>query len=260
MTVRVGINGFGRVGRSFVRAVHQQDADVEVVAANDLGSLEQMAHLLRFDSVFGRFSVRLRQPPGRPRGHRRHRAQRLTSSHDTDGGQGQMDALVVFESMFGNTKAVAEAIADGLSAGIAVELLDVDAAPVSIDTHVGLLVVGGPTHAFGLSRPRTRDDAARQAGRAPVAAGIGLREWIAMLVSAPPGLAVACFDTRSRRPRLPGSAARAAAKRLQRRGFTLAALPESFWVTGTKGPLVDGELERGRLWGEKLLAAVRAEP
>jgi glyceraldehyde 3-phosphate dehydrogenase len=60
MTVRVGINGFGRVGRSFVRAVHDQSADMEVVAANDLGPVDQMAHLLRFDSVFGRFPGEVR--------------------------------------------------------------------------------------------------------------------------------------------------------------------------------------------------------
>ena len=55
MTVRVGINGFGRIGRSFVRAVHERDANIQVVAANDLGPVEQMAHLLRRDSVYGRF-------------------------------------------------------------------------------------------------------------------------------------------------------------------------------------------------------------
>jgi glyceraldehyde 3-phosphate dehydrogenase len=54
--VRVGINGFGRVGRCFLRAVHDRGLGVELVAANDLGSVEQMAHLLRFDSVFGRFA------------------------------------------------------------------------------------------------------------------------------------------------------------------------------------------------------------
>jgi glyceraldehyde 3-phosphate dehydrogenase len=53
MTVRVGINGFGRIGRNFLRAVRQQGADVEIVAANDLGTIETMAHLLRRDSVMG---------------------------------------------------------------------------------------------------------------------------------------------------------------------------------------------------------------
>jgi glyceraldehyde 3-phosphate dehydrogenase len=54
MTVRVGVNGFGRIGRNFYRAVLDQGADVEFVAVNDLGSLDQMAHLLKYDSVMGR--------------------------------------------------------------------------------------------------------------------------------------------------------------------------------------------------------------
>jgi glyceraldehyde 3-phosphate dehydrogenase len=55
MSIRVGINGFGRIGRNFYRAIRAQGADVEVVAVNDLGSLDSMAHLLRYDSVMGRF-------------------------------------------------------------------------------------------------------------------------------------------------------------------------------------------------------------
>ena len=53
MTVRVGINGFGRIGRNFYRALRAREADIEVVAVNDLGSPEVMAHLLRRDSVLG---------------------------------------------------------------------------------------------------------------------------------------------------------------------------------------------------------------
>lgn len=53
MTVRVGINGFGRIGRNFFRAAKEAGADVEFVAVNDLGSLETMAHLLKYDSVLG---------------------------------------------------------------------------------------------------------------------------------------------------------------------------------------------------------------
>src|SRR4051794_21439496 len=53
MTVRVGINGFGRIGRNFFRAVKKSGADVEIVAANDLGSIDTMAHLLKHDSVHG---------------------------------------------------------------------------------------------------------------------------------------------------------------------------------------------------------------
>ena len=51
MTVRVGINGFGRIGRNFFRAVAARNADIEIVAVNDLGSLKTMAHLLKYDSV-----------------------------------------------------------------------------------------------------------------------------------------------------------------------------------------------------------------
>jgi glyceraldehyde 3-phosphate dehydrogenase len=55
VTVRVGINGFGRIGRNFFRAVAASGADIEVVAANDLGDLKTMAHLLKYDSILGRF-------------------------------------------------------------------------------------------------------------------------------------------------------------------------------------------------------------
>jgi len=55
VTVRVGINGFGRIGRNFFRAITASGADIELVAANDLGDIETMAHLLKYDSVLGRF-------------------------------------------------------------------------------------------------------------------------------------------------------------------------------------------------------------
>jgi glyceraldehyde 3-phosphate dehydrogenase len=53
MTLRVGINGFGRIGRNFFRAAKQRGADIDFVGVNDLGSLEEMAHLLKYDSVLG---------------------------------------------------------------------------------------------------------------------------------------------------------------------------------------------------------------
>ncbi|MGH2806309.1 MAG: type I glyceraldehyde-3-phosphate dehydrogenase [Actinomycetota bacterium] len=55
MATRIGINGFGRIGRNFFRALRAKGADLEVVAMNDLGDAETMAHLLKYDSVFGRF-------------------------------------------------------------------------------------------------------------------------------------------------------------------------------------------------------------
>jgi glyceraldehyde 3-phosphate dehydrogenase len=55
VTVRVGINGFGRIGRNFFRAVQASGADIEIVAANDLGDVATMAHLLKYDSILGRY-------------------------------------------------------------------------------------------------------------------------------------------------------------------------------------------------------------
>ncbi|HET7483671.1 MAG TPA: type I glyceraldehyde-3-phosphate dehydrogenase [Actinomycetota bacterium] len=55
MATRIGINGFGRIGRNFFRALRAKGADLEIVAVNDLGDADTMAHLLKYDSVFGRF-------------------------------------------------------------------------------------------------------------------------------------------------------------------------------------------------------------
>jgi glyceraldehyde 3-phosphate dehydrogenase len=55
MSVRVGINGFGRIGRNFFRAARKQGADLEIVAVNDIGDAKTMAHLLKYDSVLGPF-------------------------------------------------------------------------------------------------------------------------------------------------------------------------------------------------------------
>lgn len=57
MTIRVGVNGFGRIGRNFFRALRQQGADIEIVAANDLGDVPTMAHLLKYDTVMGRLDA-----------------------------------------------------------------------------------------------------------------------------------------------------------------------------------------------------------
>ncbi len=60
MTVRVGINGFGRIGRNFFRAAKARGADLDFVAVNDLGSIDTMAHLLRYDSIHGRLDAKVR--------------------------------------------------------------------------------------------------------------------------------------------------------------------------------------------------------
>lgn len=169
-----------------------------------------------------------------------------------------MRALVVFESMFGDTKAVADAIAMGLAETMKVETVEVGGAPAIIDPVIDVLVVGGPTHAFGMSRPGTRDDAVKQAeGAGVLSEKVGIREWLAS-VTVSPQLQVAAFDTRVYKPHLPGSAAHAAERRLRRLGCTVFAPAKSFYVAGTKGPLVDGELERAVGWGRALtLRAVR---
>ncbi len=57
MTIRVGINGFGRIGRNFYRAIKEQGADIDVVAVNDLTDPKTLAHMLKYDSVLGRFDA-----------------------------------------------------------------------------------------------------------------------------------------------------------------------------------------------------------
>jgi len=163
-----------------------------------------------------------------------------------------MRALVVVESVFGNTREIADAVADGLSTCAQVDLVDVGDAPEAVRSDVDLVVVGGPTHAFGMSRPSTRDDARSRAGRGQPSRGIGIREWIARLEPVPPGLLTATFDTRIASPRLPGSAAHAAHQRLRRLGCKMLAPSQSFWVDGTTGPLVADEPERARAWGWEL--------
>jgi flavorubredoxin len=166
-----------------------------------------------------------------------------------------MRALVVYESMFGNTQTIAEAIADGLATLADVSAVEVSAAPTTIGDDVDVLVVGGPTHAFTLSRASTRRDAADKAGQLLVSSGKGLREWLAEVRIDGP-LVAATFDTKVRTPHLPGSAAKAAAKRLRHLGLRLAAPATTFYVDGMTGPLVDGERARAQTWGEQLVARV----
>jgi hypothetical protein len=163
-----------------------------------------------------------------------------------------MRALVVYESMFGNTKLIAEAIAGGLARHSEVESVEVGQAPAVLDSEIELLVVGGPTHAFGLSRPGTRKSAAEQIDTPLVSAGIGIREWVTAIGTQSRAVSSAAFDTRIDKPRFPGSAAAAAAKRLGRLGFHQVLPPESFFVEGSTGPLLAGEYERAHRWGESV--------
>ncbi len=167
-----------------------------------------------------------------------------------------MKALVIYESVFGNTKEIAKAVADGLASQMSAEAVEVGAAPKTVGDDVDLLVIGGPTHAWGMSRERSRQGAVKDANQGPVSAGIGVREWLGAIEKGS-SIAVATFDTRFNKPRwLTGSAARSAEKRLRRLGLRIAAPAESFFVAGSTGPLEDGELERARQWGERLASKV----
>lgn len=87
-----------------------------------------------------------------------------------------MKALVVYESSFGNTGQIARAVGEGLFSRIPdAALLEVGAAPTHLPLDVGLVVVGGPTQAFGMSRPRTRADAQAQAGTTAPGPSTGVR-------------------------------------------------------------------------------------
>jgi hypothetical protein len=165
-----------------------------------------------------------------------------------------MRALVVFESMWGNTAEVARAVARGLGdEARCVEVTEV--APKALDA-VDLLVVGGPTHAFSMSRPSTREDAAKK-GAHPGGTERGIREWLEGL---PPSdaVAVATFDTRATKVRrLPGSAAKKAAKEVRRHHLGRLVGEQSFYVEDMEGPLADGEVERAEKWGAELAATMR---
>ncbi len=163
-----------------------------------------------------------------------------------------MRALIVYESMFGNTRNVAEAIAEGLADHATTDIVEVGTAPAQPPADVDLLVVGGPTHVMGLTRPKTRADAADKTNEPLVSRGDGVREWLAALPRAGQDRTAAAFDTRIDARWMPGSAAHGIAKRLRRRGYRVVSPVQSYYVDDTTGPLKGGELERARSWGRWL--------
>lgn len=160
-----------------------------------------------------------------------------------------MRSLVVHESMWGNSRAIAEAIGSAIAGDVTT--VDVADAPGNLD-GIDLLVVGGPTHAFSMSRPSTRSDAVTK-GAPPGHTERGIRDWLDELPLRRPGPAVATFDTRVGSMRhLPGSAARSAARLVRRRRLGRLVAAESFYVEDMAGPLLDGELDRAREWARGL--------
>jgi len=169
-----------------------------------------------------------------------------------------MDAIVVYESVYGNTRAIAEAVAEGLGGVPVLPVHEADERRTSVE----LLVVGGPTHVHGLATTRSRSVGAHTGehdGAAHVepdaAEEPGLRAWIGGL-SPDAAHHAAAFDTRLDRPAwLTGSAARGIARRLRRRGIEIVDA-QSFVVKEAEGPLEAGELERAREWGARLAQSV----
>ena len=174
-----------------------------------------------------------------------------------------MKALVIYESMYGNTHLIASAIGDGLRAYGDVTVASVGDAGVDAAREVDLVVVGGPTHAHGMTRAATRNGAVAAAEKPdadlvldadPDAYGLGLREWFDaqddLFTSA------AAFDTRFDMPAtFTGRASKGIARRLRRHGATVIAEPESFFVTKANH-LEPHEEERARDWGARLGASL----
>ena len=174
-----------------------------------------------------------------------------------------MNAIVVYESVYGNTRAVAEAVAEGLGAAVVLAVKEA----IGRAGEAELLVVGGPTHMHGLATARSRQMAAAAAhedGGAAIEPGAtdepGLRRWLHELAHSD-GAHAAAFDTRlDKSPWLTGVAARGIARRLRHRGYEVLS-EESFPVEDSEGPLEEGELDRARAWGGRLaqLLPVSAE-
>ncbi len=175
-----------------------------------------------------------------------------------------MKAVIIYESMYGNTLAIAEAIARGFGRNETVAVIPVGHALPEVLDGADLVVVGGPTHVHGMSRAATRKGAAQAAAKpgseltlVPGAEGAGLREWFATL--GPQSGAAAAFDTRLEGVGvLTGRASRAIARLLRQHGFSLVTAPESFLVTGgnkLRAREEDRAYEWGRLLSSKVLAA-----
>ncbi|WP_394768943.1 flavodoxin domain-containing protein [Lacisediminihabitans sp.] len=168
-----------------------------------------------------------------------------------------MKALVIYESMFGSTRRIAEQIAAGLAGSSTVVLVTVhDADPLGIGL-ADLIVVGAPTHLHGMSMPATRaaavamsNDPQRHLALESGAVGGGVREWLETVPTGP-GL-FAAFDTRRDMARiLTGAASVSIGRSLARRGLHQVSRRSSFLVDDSEA-IKAGELERARAWGERI--------
>lgn len=172
-----------------------------------------------------------------------------------------MRAIVVYESMFGATRHIAEAVAEGLRPSAEVRLVRAADVEESALDGVDLLVVGAPTHAWSMPRAGTRKGAPEYVRRPASGLNLepgadaapGVREWLSSLHGL--RVAAAAFDTRiSMAPLFTGRASRAIAKGLRRAGAFPLMAPESFLVD-KKSHLLPGQTERARAWGAQVASA-----
>lgn len=172
-----------------------------------------------------------------------------------------MRAVVVYESMYGNTHSIAQAIGDGLRGSADVVVVPVTEADEAIANGADLLVVGGPTHVHSMSRPKTRAAAVEAANKPesrltlePGVNGPGVREWLDRFGTL--DTRAAAFDTRIDAPAaITGRASKAIARKLRKHGCSLVAEPESFLVTKDTH-LEPDEAAHAREWGASLGARV----
>ena len=163
-----------------------------------------------------------------------------------------MKSLVVYESLWGNTAAVASAVAEGLGP----DARAVSTAEASGDMldGVDLVVAGAPVLGFKLSSEKMRDSIRTNWGKAPTPPDLShpsLRAWIASLPAR--GGRSAAFDTQVNGPF--GKGAPEITQLLAAAGYEPVGEPEGFVVKGKYGPLKDGELVRARARGEALARA-----
>jgi flavorubredoxin len=172
-----------------------------------------------------------------------------------------MRAVIVYESMYGNTHAVADHIGTGLAGVADVVVTAVGGAHAELIDSADLVVVGGPTHVHGMTSSTSRAAAVEAAEKDddlaldPDAEGAGLRDWIDALPKQA-GRRVAAFDTRVDVPAaISGRASKGIARRLRKHGCDLVTDPESFLVD-KENHLLEGEVERAEAWGARLAAAL----
>ena len=174
-----------------------------------------------------------------------------------------MRAVVIYESLYGNTHAIASAIGRGLAPGNEVTVVPVaEAAPELLD-GASLVVAGGPTHVHGMSGARSREAGVKAAEKEgsgltlePHAQGPGLRDWF-VTVGQIRGCGAA-FDTRVDGPAMfTGRASKAIAKLQDQHGLTEIAPAQSFLVT-KDNHLLAGEEDRAEQWGRELAAKLPA--